>query len=90
VSIGSGKKQEKTNSHIIIQAEVPSCFGWFPAEDIYVPPPVELFEIAARPNMRKKAQKVEIKQIKMGVLAKTKSVKTLAGIFRCADREPRH
>jgi hypothetical protein len=84
VTIGSSRRQEKTSSHMIIQAEIPSCFGWFPEEEIYVRPVADPFEIAARPNMRKRAQKVEIKEIKQGMLCKSKSVHTFAGMLRFA------
>jgi hypothetical protein len=70
---------------MIVQAEVPSCDGWVPEEDVYVPPSVDSFEIAARPNMRKKSQKAEIKEIKRGLLSKTKSLNTISGFFRLAS-----
>jgi hypothetical protein len=85
VSIGSGKRLNKSSCHMIVQAEVPSCDGWVPEEDVYVPPSVDSFEIAARPNMRKKSQKAEIKEIKRGLLSKTKSLNTISGFFRLAS-----
>jgi hypothetical protein len=68
VTIGSSTGQGKTNCHVIIQAEVPSCFGWAPEEDVYVPPVADPSEITARPNVRKKMQNPEVKEIKRGPL----------------------
>jgi hypothetical protein len=82
VTIGSSTRQGKTNCHVIIQAEVPSCFGWAPEEDIYVPPVADPSEITARPNVRKKMQNPEIKEIKRGPLKKSKSAKPFAAMLR--------
>jgi hypothetical protein len=86
VTIGSSTKLGKTNSHVIIQAEVPSCFGWSPEEDVYVPPVSDPSEIIARPNVRKKVQKLEIKEIKRGPLKKSKSAKPFAAMLRFQPR----
>ncbi len=86
MAIGSSTKQGKTNSHVIIQAEVPSCFGWVPEEDVYVPPVSDPSEIIARPNVRKKVQRIEIKEIKRGPLNKSKSAKPFAAMLRLRPR----
>ena len=82
MTIGSSTKQGKTNSHVIIQAEAPSCFGWAPEEDVYVPPVADPSEIAARPNVRQKVRNLEVKEIKRGPLKKSKSAKPFAAMLR--------
>jgi hypothetical protein len=82
VTIGSATRLGKTNCHAIIQAEVPNCFGWFPEEEIYIPPVADASEITARPDMRKNIQKPEIKEIKRGPLKKSKSAKPFAAMLR--------
>jgi hypothetical protein len=85
VTIGSSKKQDKTSCHVIVEANVPSCLGWTPEEEIYTPPVADPSEITVRPNVRKAVQSLEMKEIKKGTLSKTNSAKGFSATFRFAS-----
>jgi hypothetical protein len=79
---------DKRGCHVIVQADVPSCDGWFPAEDIYVPPVADPSEITARPNVRKTVQNADVVEIKRGLMSKSSSASYLTSVLRFAAPKP--